>query len=57
MGNLEMHDLNGKVMAEYLLPKGESTYTLDTTNWTAGMYIATYSANGAKPVTRTFIVQ
>lgn len=52
-----MHDLNGKVMAEYLLPKGESTYTLDTTNWTAGMYIATYSANGAKPVTRTFIVQ
>jgi len=50
-------NLNGKVMAEYLLPKGESSYTLDVTNWAAGMYIATYSANGAKPVTRTFIVQ
>jgi len=57
MDILEIHDLNGKLMAEYLLPKGESTYTLDVTNWAAGMYIATYSANGAKPVTRTFIVQ
>lgn len=50
-------NLNGKVMAEYQLAKGESNYTLDATNWAAGMYIATYSANGAKPVTRTFIVQ
>ncbi len=50
-------NLNGKVMAEHQLTKGENSYTLDATNWAAGMYIATYSANGAKPVTRTFIVR
>ena len=50
-------NLNGKVMAEHQLAKGESSYTLDATNWAAGMYIATYSANGAKPITRTFIVK
>jgi len=50
-------DLNGKVMEEHPLKSNELDYTFDASNYPKGLYIATYSANGAKPVTRTFVVQ
>jgi hypothetical protein len=50
-------DLNGKVMEEYMFEQNETSHILNATQWPKSMYIATYSANGAKPVTRTFVVK
>jgi len=50
-------DLNGKVMEEHPLKSNELDYTFDASKYPKGLYIATFSANGAKPTTRTFVVQ
>ncbi len=57
LGKIEIHDLQGRLLASYKLSSGKNQVYVDTKNLYPGVYLYSLNINGVTYITKKFVVQ